>query len=86
MTNRVIVGVGKSYFKLIDTESLHIASPDWEPWIWRYLQLPSEAVFMDVGAHIGYYTVRMAKRLKHGLVVALEPNPWSLGSFSRTYA
>lgn len=33
------------------------------------------SIFVDVGAHVGFYTVRMAKLCKH--VHAIEPNPES---------
>ena len=38
-------------------------------------------IFADVGAHVGYYTVRMAKIFKH--VYAFEPNPESLENLKR---
>ena len=35
-----------------------------------------DKTFVEVGAHVGYYAVRMAKLYKH--VIAIEPNPQSL--------
>lgn len=35
--------------------------------------VPSGSTFMDVGAHVGHYSVRMAKHCSR--VVAIEPNP-----------
>ena len=35
----------------------------------------AKSVFVDVGAHIGFYTVRLALKCKH--VHAVEPNPES---------
>jgi len=39
----------------------------------RALQLLPCLAFVDVGAHVGYYSVRMARRCRR--VVAFEPNP-----------
>jgi FkbM family methyltransferase len=41
-------------------------------------------VFVDVGAHLGYYAVRMAKRCER--VVAFEPNPISRAKLARNVA
>lgn len=35
-----------------------------------------DKVFVDIGSHVGYYTVRLAKYYKK--VVAIEPNPYSI--------
>jgi FkbM family methyltransferase len=38
--------------------------------------LPDGGVFLDVGAHIGYFSLQSAVRVgSGGLVVAFEPNP-----------
>ena len=40
-----------------------------------FLKAKGDEVFIDVGAHIGKYTITVAKILKDGLVLAFEPNP-----------
>jgi FkbM family methyltransferase len=50
----------------------------WEPEVWSTLEsgLSQGAVFLDVGAHIGYDSLKAAKRVgPAGRVVAFEPNP-----------
>ena len=47
----------------------------------RALQLLPCGTFVDVGAHVGYYTVRMAKKCRE--VVAFEPNPKNRGILLR---
>lgn len=50
----------------------------WEPEVWAALEggLQEGAVFFDVGAHIGYDSLKAARRVgSNGLVVAFEPNP-----------
>jgi FkbM family methyltransferase len=50
----------------------------WEPEVWRAISggLSQGAVFFDVGAHIGYDTLKAAAAVGDtGRVVAFEPNP-----------
>lgn len=48
-------------------------SPNFEAPIQHFMRL-DKGVFIDVGAHIGRYTVQIARELD-GLVMALEPHP-----------
>jgi FkbM family methyltransferase len=51
---------------------------EWEPEVWAALEsgLSAGAVFLDVGAHIGYDSLKAARRVgPSGRVVAFEPNP-----------
>ena len=53
----------------------------WEPEVWRSISsgLSRGAVFFDVGAHIGYDSLRAAVTVgETGRVVAFEPNPNTL--------
>jgi FkbM family methyltransferase len=75
MENRVVNISGVKY-SLVDYESLSIVLPKFEQEIWKYLQPRRGEVFTDIGAHVGKYTLQVAKRLgRYGLVVAVEPNP-----------
>jgi len=50
----------------------------WEPASWRAIErhLPDGGTFVDVGAHIGYYTLKAAPVVgPAGHVIAVEPNP-----------
>lgn len=50
----------------------------WEPDSWDAIRpyLTGDAVFVDVGAHIGYYSLKAAAALgARGRVIAVEPNP-----------
>ena len=62
-------------FKCIDSESLLVLSPSYEQDVLKNIRLNHKCVFLDVGAHIGRYTILVAKRAKDGLVIAVEPNP-----------
>ena len=53
----------------------------WEPESWDAIRpyLTGDAVFVDVGAHIGYYSLKAAAALgRRGRVIAVEPNPPTL--------
>jgi len=41
----------------------------------RFLRLDEQGVFIDVRAHVGKYTIQIAKLVKRGKVIALEPHP-----------
>jgi FkbM family methyltransferase len=44
-----------------------------EAWFIPYLEASGNEAFLDVGANVGFYTLRMAKSAEH--VFAFEPNP-----------
>ena len=53
----------------------------WEPEVWDAIAtgLPDGAVFLDVGAHIGYDSLKASVQVgPEGRVVAFEPNPNTL--------
>lgn len=69
-------------FRLIDSESLSIILPRYEKLTIKFLinllrDLGNEKIiFVDVGAHIGKYTILMAKLIgKKGIIIAVEPHP-----------
>ena len=77
---RVQVEPGISYF--LDPSDLVPAAilktGEWQPEIWDAVgtSLARDAVFYDVGAHIGYFSMKAAQRVGvNGRVVAFEPNP-----------
>jgi FkbM family methyltransferase len=50
----------------------------WETETWGVIdrRLPAGGTFIDVGAHIGYYSLKAAKKVgPDGRVLAIEPNP-----------
>jgi FkbM family methyltransferase len=53
----------------------------WEQDTWEQIasNLPPDGTFIDVGAHIGYYTLKGAHKVGNkGTVIAVEPNPETL--------
>jgi len=71
-----VLNVNGNFFVLSDCESLFILSPEFEDWMWSYLKPTKGEVFVDVGAHIGKYTIQIAKVVgESGLVVAIESHP-----------
>jgi len=77
VARKVIINLNGLRFRLVDSDSLCILSPEFEKWMQDYLSsLGSGDVFLDVGAHIGKYTIPAAKRVgRNGLVIAIEPHP-----------
>ena len=58
-----------------------IRTGDWQPEIWQSLtaSLPEGGVFIDVGAHIGIFSLQASKKVgPTGRVVSFEPNPETL--------
>jgi len=70
-----VIDVGGVEYVLVDEESLTIVQPSFESWTRDYLHLRSGDTFLDVGAHVGKYTLSAAKILKEGLVIAIEASP-----------
>lgn len=72
----LVIDVDGIKFKLVDLESLCVVSPTYEKWMWNYFKPKVGDVFVDVGAHIGKYSLNVAKMVQNqGKVVAIEPEP-----------
>ena len=69
---RVFINVDSIKYRLISYDTLSILSY-LEPWMDRYLQVKNGDVFIDVGAHVGKYALKIAKRYPKSLVIAIEP-------------
>jgi FkbM family methyltransferase len=81
---RVEVNPGVSLF--LDPNDLIgraiLRSGRWQPAVWKSISdgLSSGAIFFDVGAHIGYESLRASVQIgDRGKVIAFEPNPATLG-------
>jgi FkbM family methyltransferase len=62
---------------------------EWQPEVWEALApgLPKGGVFLDVGAHIGYFSLKAAKEVgPAGRVVSFEPNPETAARLRRNVA
>jgi FkbM family methyltransferase len=78
LVRSIIVNVNSLRFAPVDYESLFIVSPFYEPWNVKYLAraLRKGDIFLDVGAHVGKYTIQAAKIVgDKGLVISIEPHP-----------
>lgn len=75
------VTVEPSVTMLLDPEDYVSAeilrTGEWEAESWQAIRrhLSAGAVFVDVGAHIGYYSLKAAPIVGSGRVIAIEPNP-----------
>lgn len=54
-----------------------VISTSHENYYYRILDhiMSDDTVFIDVGAHLGAFSLRVARKCRHGTVVALEPDP-----------
>jgi len=75
LVKRAIINYKGCRFQLVDEECLAILSEKFENWAWNYLKIPKDGVFIDIGAHVGRYTIPIAKFLNKGIVVAVEAAP-----------
>ena len=59
--------------RVIDHESCYICTPLFEEWAWDYLTVQEGDLFIDIGAHLGRYTLPIAKAVgEKGLVIAVD--------------
>jgi FkbM family methyltransferase len=49
-------------------------------------RLPEDGVALDIGANVGFTTVRLARRVRRGVVHAFEPSPAAYRALERTVA
>jgi len=61
-------------FKMQDYECCYVCTPLFEDWSWDlYQKIKKGDVFVDVGAHVGRYTLPVARAVgEQGLVIAVE--------------
>ena len=58
-----------------------LSTKQWQPEIWNAISpaLNEGSVFLDVGAHIGYFSMKASRKAgRTGRVLAFEPNPETL--------
>jgi len=65
--------VNDCIYKLADLDSAYIVNPAYEDEIKEYLNPERDEILIDIGAHIGKYTIHFAK--KGVKVIAVEPSP-----------
>lgn len=77
LTEGLMVTISGNKFRCTDSESIWIIlSPESENWMWNHLSIRKGYVFVDIGAHIGKYSIPIAKIVgDNGLVIAVEPCP-----------
>jgi len=58
-----------------------------EPYVKNILDVKKRDIFVDVGAHIGTYTIPIAKKVgENGKVISFEPHPKSIDLLERNIA
>lgn len=64
---------GFAYFRLYELADLVVFRPDYEPAVTNIIERSKGEVFIDMGAHIGRYSMVAARNFKR--VTAIEPHP-----------
>jgi FkbM family methyltransferase len=76
LIRKVEVSYRNMRINLVDWTSAVMLHSDYESFLKGYINLKRGHVFIDVGAHMGLYTLWAAKIVgEDGLVVAIEPHP-----------
>lgn len=75
--SKVVVKTSDGYiFALVDRESYILVSREFEDFMLKWFTPRKGEVFIDIGAHVGKYTVMGAKAVgEDGQVIAIEPHP-----------
>jgi FkbM family methyltransferase len=75
------MGDYKLYYRPLIFSEVLLLSGLWEIYVKRILTVAPHDVFVDVGAHIGTYTIPIAKKARK--VIAFEPNKYSFDLLSK---
>ena len=81
-----VVKIGGVKYALLDYESFLIVSPKYyeTKFVPKWLRPKRGEVVIDIGAHIGRYTMSIAKAVgDEGMVVAIEPHPENYKALQR---
>lgn len=85
LLRNIIVSLDSVCYAFVDLESYRImVFENFETFMWRYLTIKNKDVFVDIGAHIGKYTLHASKEVgEQGRVVSIEPHPLNYGVLER---
>ena len=68
--------INNSVFAVHDFEDFIILDPNFEPFMQAWFRPKPGDVFIDIGSHVGKYSIATAKAIGvSGLVIAVEPHP-----------
>ena len=72
----VTLQIGDAAFAVHDFEDFIILDPDFEPFMHNWFRPGKGEVFVDIGSHVGKYSIPTAKAVgEQGRVIAVEPHP-----------
>ena len=80
----VVVKIDNCLYVIRDRVGLGIVGPNFEQYMHEQINIGWGGVFIDVGAHVGKYTVLVSKIVgPKGTVIAVEPNPENFKAIKR---
>ena len=75
-THTVVVGPNLMTIRPLVLSDLIMTRTNWEPYVQAIFRPRQGEVVVDVGAHIGFYTLKAAREVGHnGRVISIEPDP-----------
>lgn len=83
LATKAVVRIDNTEYVLVDADCLWILSPEFEYWMPAYLKVTRGETFLDVGAHIGRYSLQIAKNVEQSRVIAVEANPKNYQALTR---
>jgi FkbM family methyltransferase len=76
LSKNTLILINKVKYLASASDSLFILSPEFEQDVWKHFKPKRGEIFIDIGAHVGKYTLQVATIVgNEGLVIALEPHP-----------
>lgn len=79
---RIFVSIDGVKYRFISYDELSMLAY-LEPWMDKYLRVKNGEVFIDVGAHVGKYALKVAKANPASLVIAIEPGKLQFNALNR---
>lgn len=84
LCKKMIVKIDDSVYAVRDLTGLGIVGHHHEPHMHEHFRICRGGVFIDVGAHVGKYTVLVSKNVgPNGRVIAVEPHPENFKTLKR---
>jgi len=66
----------KFYFRPYYIDDIYMALGLWEPYVRKFFTPNKDDIVLDVGTHIGFFTLQAARRVgPKGKVISIEPDP-----------
>lgn len=87
LSRKIKIKVGKAKFFVNNLEDLTILNPNFESFMKNWFTPRKNDVFIDIGSHIGKYSIPTAMIVgQNGSVISIEPHPETFRSLQKNIA